>query len=90
MDASSPASVTPEGMIKTAAKNQRPLSFVEERRYGWVWEYCGPEEQAPLQRQMMEEPLGPYERQLPRLSGGEPNVYEYAEKMMEVSHEEPN
>ncbi len=58
---------------------QRPLSVVEERQYRWVWEYCGPEKEAPPERIMVEEPLGPFERQLLRLAGGQPNVYEFAE-----------
>ncbi|KAK0711137.1 hypothetical protein B0H67DRAFT_493268 [Lasiosphaeris hirsuta] len=49
-----------------------------KRGYRWVWEYCGAEADAPPQRLMVEEPLGPYERQLLRLSGGRPNVYEFA------------
>jgi hypothetical protein len=39
----------------------------------YIWEYSD----APLQRQMGEEPMGPYERQRTRLSGGSPNVYRY-------------
>lgn len=52
---------------------------MEEGR--WVWEYVGDEKDAPTdkkQRIMVEEPLGPYERLLLRLSGGEPNVYHWA------------
>ncbi|WQF75976.1 Putative Tle1 phospholipase, alpha/Beta hydrolase [Colletotrichum destructivum] len=45
----------------------------------WVWEYCGPDEKAPTSasaRVMVEEPLGPYERHLLKLTGGNPNVYQ--------------
>lgn len=41
----------------------------------WSWETC------PTREWIVEEPLGPYELQLLRLSGAEPNVYEYAENM---------
>jgi len=49
----------------------------EER---WVWEYIGPENDAPPPRQriMVEDPLGPYERQFLKLAAGSPNVYEFA------------
>ena len=40
---------------------------------------AAPEAEAPPQRTMVEEVLGPYERYLLRLSGGEPNVYRFAE-----------
>ncbi|KAJ3942442.1 uncharacterized protein N0V96_007942 [Colletotrichum fioriniae] len=46
----------------------------------WVWEYCGPNENAPTSpngRTLVEEPLGPYERHLLKLTGGDPNVYQY-------------
>jgi hypothetical protein len=36
----------------------------------WVWEYNGPEEDAPHERIMVEEPLGPYERKLILLNKG--------------------
>lgn len=45
----------------------------------WIWEYCGPESQAPPERIMVEEPLGPYERHLLKLSGGQPNIFVFAE-----------
>jgi hypothetical protein len=65
--------------------HQRPLSAVEDgRQYRWVWEYCGDEKDAPPETVIVEEPLGPYERQLLRLSGGKPNVYEFAEA---IGHE---
>ncbi|KAK0623054.1 hypothetical protein B0T14DRAFT_161700 [Immersiella caudata] len=68
-------------MVDTIADRQRPLSVAKNRPYRWIWEYCGPEKEAPPQRIMVEEPLGPFERQLLRLSGGDPNVYAFAEKM---------
>lgn len=46
----------------------------------WVWEYCGPEKSAPTTiaaRVIVEEPLGPYERHLLKMTGGNPNVYQY-------------
>lgn len=68
-------------MVDMTAEQQRPLSVAEKRPYRWVWEYCGPKKGAPPQRLMVEEPLGPFERQLLRLSGGQPNVYAFSEKM---------
>ncbi|KAG5945066.1 hypothetical protein E4U59_006433 [Claviceps monticola] len=47
-------------------------------RGGWIWRYIGAARNAPRQRIMMEEPLGPYERYLLDLTGGTPNVFEYA------------
>lgn len=47
-------------------------------RGGWIWRYVGAARNAPRQRVMMEEPLGPYERYLLDLTGGTPNVFEYA------------
>jgi hypothetical protein len=47
----------------------------------WVWEYCGPEKDAPTVkagRILVEEPLGPYERYYLKLAGGKPNVYHFA------------
>lgn len=49
-------------------------------REGWIWKYAGSERNAPNQRVMAEEPLGPYERFVLELSGGKPNVYDYAER----------
>lgn len=49
----------------------------------WIWVYAGSDKDAPTdpkQSVMLEEPLGPYERWLLRMSGGSPNVYEYAER----------
>ena len=48
----------------------------------WVWEYVGDDKNAPTdkkQQLMVEEPLGPYERYLLRLAGGNPNVYHFAD-----------
>lgn len=48
----------------------------------WIWEYSGDDKLGPTdakQRIMVEEPLGPYERYLLRLSGGSPNVYHFAD-----------
>jgi hypothetical protein len=49
-------------------------------REGWIWKYIGTERNAPSQRIMAEEPLGPYERYVLELSGGSPNVFDYAEQ----------
>jgi Uncharacterized alpha/beta hydrolase domain (DUF2235) len=68
-------------LIALAVDQQRPLSAPQDKGKRWVWEYCGPEKDAPPGRLIVEEPLGPYERQLLRLSGGTPNVYEFAEGM---------
>lgn len=49
----------------------------------YVWEYAGPERDAPTdskQRVLVEEPLGPYERYLLKVAGGRPNVYDFAEE----------
>jgi hypothetical protein len=64
--------------LERAVREQQPLSTAEDDDGRYVWEYCGPESKAPPQRLIVEEPLGPYERQLLRLSGGSPNVYDYA------------
>ncbi|KAG6000544.1 hypothetical protein E4U43_001575 [Claviceps pusilla] len=47
-------------------------------RSGWIWRYVGAERNASNQRVMMEEPLGPYERYLLELTGGTPNVFDFA------------
>ncbi|TVY85539.1 Uncharacterized protein LSUE1_G000058 [Lachnellula suecica] len=40
--------------------------------FRWIWEYCGPDdEDAPVDRIMVEETLGPYERKLLRMNTGE-------------------
>ncbi|KID90967.1 peptidoglycan binding domain containing protein [Metarhizium guizhouense ARSEF 977] len=49
-------------------------------REGWIWKYVGSEKNAPGQRIMPEEPLGPYERYVLEISGGSPNVYDYADR----------
>ncbi|KAK3333270.1 hypothetical protein B0T19DRAFT_448870 [Cercophora scortea] len=66
-------------LVAYAIDQQRPLSVLQGKKERWVWEWCGPEKDAPPERVLVEEPLGPYERQLLRLSGGVPNVYEFAE-----------
>ncbi|POR35473.1 Uncharacterized protein TPAR_04329 [Tolypocladium paradoxum] len=58
-------------------------SYREELEERWVWKYVGDPRAAPEdpnQRTMWEEPLGPYERYLLDISGGTPNVYDYAER----------
>lgn len=40
------------------------------REVRWVWEYIGPPEDAPVERYMVEETLGPYERKLLLLNKG--------------------
>lgn len=68
-------------------EEQTPVE--EPNRMGggrWVWEYVGKEEYAPTDlnaRTLVEEPLGPYERYLLKMSGGAPNVYEFASKAWE-------
>lgn len=62
-----------------AAAGGKPNGGGGER---WVWEYVGPEQDAPAdvkQRVLVEEPLGPYERFLLNQTGGTPNVYSFAE-----------
>jgi len=70
-----------KGIVDLIIDQQRPLEVDVNRKYRWVWEWCGGEKNAPPQKQrlIVEEPLGPFERQLLRLTGGVPNVYEYAE-----------
>ncbi|EHL01765.1 hypothetical protein M7I_2115 [Glarea lozoyensis 74030] len=36
----------------------------------WIWEYCGPEDNAPKKAYMVEESLGPYERKLLLMNKG--------------------
>ncbi|KAK4198184.1 hypothetical protein QBC40DRAFT_331910 [Triangularia verruculosa] len=78
-DNTSPAASNTATLVGVAAEQQRPLQAMDNKGYRWLWEYCGKEKDAPPQRVMVEEPLGPFERQLLRLSGGVPNVYEFAE-----------
>lgn len=66
-------------IMEAAADQQRPLSGSGDGKERWVWEYCGPEKEAPAERVLVEEPLGPYERQLLRLASGKPNIYDFAE-----------
>lgn len=66
-------------LMEVAAEQQRPLSADGDNRERWVWEYCGDERGAPGDRVLVEEPLGPYERQLLRLASGKPNIYEFAD-----------
>ncbi|KAH8879413.1 hypothetical protein GQ53DRAFT_672154 [Thozetella sp. PMI_491] len=76
-----PSSITTwEPQTEADLAAQRPLKSLEGKETRWVWEYCGPEHKAPPQRLIVEEPLGPYERQLLRLAGGTPNVYDFAEE----------
>lgn len=69
------------------AEEQTPTENPNECGGGrWVWEYIGSEADAPRNwraRVLVEEPLGPYERYLLKLSGGRPNVYEFATKLEE-------
>ncbi|KAF9871718.1 hypothetical protein CkaCkLH20_10916 [Colletotrichum karsti] len=44
----------------------------------WVWKYCGTHKHTPECKIMVEEPLGPYERHLLKLTGGNPCVYHWA------------
>lgn len=70
------------------AQNGVDGSQTEDVRAGetnsrWVWEYSGPEKEAhpdPKQRILVEERLGPYERYVVKVTGGTPNVYEFAEQ----------
>lgn len=45
---------------------------------GWHWEYVGKESDAPPERKMEEERMGPYERYWLKLAGGTPNAYHFA------------
>jgi hypothetical protein len=68
-------------IMETAADQQRPLSGSGDNQERWVWEYCGSEKEAPAKRVLVEAPLGPYERQLLRLSSGKPNIYDFADRI---------
>ncbi|KAI1078385.1 hypothetical protein F5B20DRAFT_571631 [Whalleya microplaca] len=46
----------------------------------WVWEYIGPEGEAPPDTTLVEESMGPYEKHLLALSVGKVQILEYAEK----------
>ncbi len=65
--------------VVLATEQQRPLESLKGIKTRWVWEYCGPESEAPPERLMVESRPGPFERQLLRLAGGTPNVYDFAE-----------
>ncbi|OTA95825.1 hypothetical protein M434DRAFT_9481 [Hypoxylon sp. CO27-5] len=69
---------TPDTVIHGPGKGktQNGNSSSEMR---WVWEYIGPDVGAPYVRTLVEESIGPWEKQLLALSGGDPQVYEYAE-----------
>jgi len=57
--------------------------YKEQLEERWVWKYVGDESRAPEdpnQRTMWEEPLGYYERYLLDISGGSPNVFDYADR----------
>ncbi|KAI1212875.1 uncharacterized protein F4807DRAFT_303343 [Annulohypoxylon truncatum] len=45
----------------------------------WVWEYIGPDKNAPYTRTLVEETMGPWERHLLTLATGKVKVYDYAE-----------
>jgi hypothetical protein len=66
-------------LMEAAAEQQRPLTGDGDDKERWVWEWCGPTGEAPPERVLVEEPLGPFERQLLRLASGKPNIYEFAE-----------
>ena len=51
-----------------------PETLPDDRR--WIWEYAGPEETAPVDRIMVEENLGPYERKLLLLNKGKDILFE--------------
>ncbi|KAI1828180.1 hypothetical protein F4861DRAFT_535154 [Xylaria intraflava] len=46
----------------------------------WVWEYIGPKDSAPGVTAMVEENLGPFERQLLKLAAGKIHVLKYSER----------
>lgn len=66
--------------VRDASGREFYKEQLEER---WVWKYVGDERRAPEdpnQRTMWEEPLGYYERYLLDISGGSPNVFDYADR----------
>jgi len=68
-------------LVAVSAEQQRLLSAMTmtNKTDRWVWEYCGRERDAPPQRVLVEKPMGPFERQLLRLSAGTSNIYDCAE-----------
>ncbi|KAK3944687.1 hypothetical protein QBC46DRAFT_350417 [Diplogelasinospora grovesii] len=62
----------------TQSGNTNTTGTTGKERFRWVWEYVGPEKDAPPRRTLMEEPLGRYERELLKMAGGEPNVADFA------------
>jgi hypothetical protein len=85
LDVEKPSAGTQNG-IQGVERSTPTETRVGEIRTGWVWEYSGPEKEAhpdPKQRLLVEEPLGPYERYVIKVTGGTPNVYEFAEKSSE-------
>lgn len=49
----------------------------------FVWVYVGPESEAPPERTLVEESLGPYEQRLLALTAGEPSIWAVAENHKE-------
>jgi hypothetical protein len=70
----------PEGQGHDPAFIEHPQESTKGR---WVWQYTGGDKGGPpneKQRILVEEPLGPYERYLLKLAGGDPNVWLFADK----------
>ncbi|KND94731.1 hypothetical protein TOPH_00591 [Tolypocladium ophioglossoides CBS 100239] len=73
----------PQSRAPSRARGDGREYYEEELEERWVWKYVGDPRAAPEdpnQRIMWEAPLGPNERHLLHISGGTPNVYEYAER----------
>lgn len=60
---------------------------IPDNHLRWVWEYNGPEKNAPAVKTMVEENLGPYQRSvLPRLKNMTPNLF--YRRLLRLSHRE--
>ncbi|KAI0887297.1 uncharacterized protein GGS22DRAFT_107432 [Annulohypoxylon maeteangense] len=68
--------------IRGPAKNGNDATKPADNAPGnlrWVWEYIGPDKNAPYNRTLAEETMGPWEKHLLTLSTGKLGVYDYAE-----------
>jgi hypothetical protein len=85
-DADINANEAEAGPLKNGKGSQIMTNGAIGKKRRWVWEYTGPQNQAPpdpKQRVMVEEHLGPYERYVLKITGGSPNVYEFADKKVD-------
>ncbi|KAI0128746.1 hypothetical protein BJ170DRAFT_701492 [Xylariales sp. AK1849] len=70
----------PVDRFEPAANGAGP-STAGEKELRWVWDYIGPEKHAPMNRTIVEENLGPFEKRLLNLAAGKDHhVFEYADE----------